>query len=131
MIVVDASAIAEILFMTPAADAIMDRIYTDDEPLVAPHVIDLEIAHVVRRRLLAREIDYDLAEGMIGAFQQIPINRFPHDALLGRIWTLRNNITAYDAAYVALAEVLEAPLVTRDRRLSQSRGHIARIEYVE
>jgi predicted nucleic acid-binding protein len=60
----------------------------------------------------------------------LPLRRYPHDLLLPRIWDLRNNLTAYDAAYVALAEALNAPLLTRDRRLATAAGHFAQVELV-
>jgi predicted nucleic acid-binding protein len=85
---------------------------------------------VVRRYAANREIDVERGRMALADLADLPLRRYPHDFLLPRVWDLRNNLTAYDAMYVALAEVLDAPLVTRDRRLAASPGHHARIEVV-
>lgn len=130
MIVIDASAILEVLLRTPAARAVEARIFRRAETFHAPHLIDLEVAQVLRRYVAGKQISATRGREALTDFSDLRIHRYPHTFLLDRIWTLRDNITAYDAAYVALAEALGAPLVTRDTRLAASAGHRARIECV-
>jgi predicted nucleic acid-binding protein len=127
VIVVDASALIEVLLRTPAADAVEDRLFASGETLHAPHLIDVEAAQVIRRYAATREIDGERGRLALDDLADFPLRRYPHDLLLRRIWSLRNNLTAYDAAYVALAEALDAPLLTRDRRLAAAAGHHAQI----
>jgi predicted nucleic acid-binding protein len=129
-LVVDASAIVDLLVGSSAAPRIFDRIIASQDGLHAPHAIDLEVAQAVRR-LWRRGLTTDSdAEQMAETYRRLPIERHPHLPLLKRVWELRHNISAYDAAYVALAESLGAPLVTRDRRLAQSGVHRAMVEYI-
>ena len=128
MIVVDASAVIEVLLNTPAGVRVADRLFADGETLHAPHLLDLEVAQVLRRYALSAELDAARGAQALEDLAALPLSRYPHDVLLPRIWELRHNVTAYDAAYVALAEALAAPLVTRDAALAASRGHAARIE---
>lgn len=128
MIVVDASALLEALLRTPAAEAVEDRLFAPGQTLHAPHLLDVEVAQVVRRYAANGEIDGERGRAALTDLADLPVRRYPHDILLPRIWDLRNNLTAYDAAYVALAEALDAPLLTRDRRLAAASGHRAQIE---
>jgi predicted nucleic acid-binding protein len=128
MIVVDASAMLEALLRTPAASAVERRLFQRSETLHAPHLIDVEVAQVVRRYAANREISGERGRMALADLADLPLRRYPHDFLLPRVWDLRNNLTAYDAVYVALAEALEAPLLTRDKRLAVAPGHHARIE---
>lgn len=130
MIIVDASALLEILLNTPSGDAVASRLFSDDEALHAPHLLDVEIAQVLRRYALIGELEPARGLQAMEDLIDLPITRYPHDLLLPRIWELRHNLTAYDAAYVALAEALAAPLVTRDARLASAGGHRAHIELV-
>ena len=130
MIVVDASAVLETLLRTPAAAAVEGRLFDSRQTLHAPHLIDVEVAQVVRRYAAAGELDAERGREALADLADFPLLRYPHDLLLQRIWELRNNLTAYDAAYVALAEVLGAPLLTRDRRLAAAPGHHAQVELV-
>jgi predicted nucleic acid-binding protein len=130
VIVVDASALLEALLRTSAAKAVEDRLFAARQTLHAPHLLDVEVAQVIRRYAANGEIDAERGRMALADLADFPLRRYPHDFLLPRIWDLRNNLTAYDAAYVALAEVLNAPLVTRDRRLATAAGHRARIELV-
>jgi predicted nucleic acid-binding protein len=98
--------------------------------LHAPHLLDAEVAHVVRRYAAIGQIGPERGRALLGDLADIPMQRHPHDWLLPRVWELRHNLTAYDAIYVALAEALDAPLVTRDRRLAAAPGHQARVELV-
>ena len=91
-------------------------------------LVDIEVAHVVRRYAARGEIDGQRGRLALIDLADFPLLRYPHDPLLPRIWDLRNNLTAYDAVYVALAEALGVPLITRDRRLAGVAGHQARIE---
>ncbi|MGH6957033.1 MAG: type II toxin-antitoxin system VapC family toxin [Caulobacteraceae bacterium] len=128
MIVVDASVVLEALLRTPAARAVESRLFATGESLHAPHLIDIEVAQVLRRYESRGELQPQRGQEALADFSDLPLRRYPHDLLLGRIWTLRRNLTAYDAAYVALAELLDAPLLTRDRRLAAAPGHGARVE---
>ncbi len=92
------------------------------ETLVCPHLIDAEIMHSLRRQVQRNEIDVALAARAITAWGHMGVERIGVTDLLGRIWELRENVTAYDATYVALAEVMGAPLVTSDARLAQAPG---------
>jgi predicted nucleic acid-binding protein len=128
--VVDASTLLEVLLRTASATALEARLFAAGETLHAPHLIDIETAQVLRRYAAAGEIDQDRGRAALQDLADFPLRRYPHDLLLPRIWALRHNVTAYDAAYVALAEALDAPLLTRDRRLAAASGHRARIEVV-
>ena len=130
MIVVDASALLEVLLQTSGAKAVEGRLFARRESLHAPHLLDIEVAQVIRRYTAKREIDSMRGLAVLTDLADIPLRRYPHDFLLPRIWELRNNLTAYDAAYVALAEALDAPLLTRDRRIATAAGHQARVELI-
>ena len=130
MIVVDASALLEALLRTPAAIAVEKFLFDSSQTLHAPHLLDVEVAQVIRRYATNGEIDADRGRAALADLADFPLRRYPHDFLLPRVWELRNNLTAHDAVYVALAEALDAPLLTRDRRLAAAPGHHARIELV-
>ena len=130
MIVVDASAVLEVLLQTPAAPRIEARLFAPAEALSVPHLLDLEVTHVLRRYEATGVIDAQRGQEAIDDLTAWPLTRYPHDLFLGRIWALRHNLTAYDAAYVALAESLAVTLVTCDTRLAASVGHRATIELV-
>jgi predicted nucleic acid-binding protein len=130
VIVVDASALLEALLRTPAADAVQRRLFQPQQTLHAPHLLDVEVAQVLRRYALIGDIDAARGSAALADLADFPLRRYPHDFLLQRVWELRNNLTAYDAVYVALAEALGAPLITRDQRLATAAGHHARVELV-
>jgi predicted nucleic acid-binding protein len=130
VIVVDASAALEMLLRTPAGLTVEQRLFHGGETLYAPHLIDLEIAQVLRRYAITGAVDSERCRMALLDWADVPLRRFPHDFLLSRVWELRDNMTAYDAVYVALAEVLDAPLLTRDQRLASAPRHHARIELV-
>jgi predicted nucleic acid-binding protein len=130
MIVVDASALLEALLRTPVAKVLDERLFDRRETLHAPHLLDIEVAQVIRRYAVNGEISGECGRMALADLAGFPIHRYPHDFLLPRIWDLRNNLTAYDAAYIALAEALKAPLLTRDQRLAAAPGHHARVELV-
>lgn len=118
MIVLDASVVIEVLLQTDDGIAVADRILTSNETLHAPHLIDIEVAQVLRRFVLRGEVKAERARQALEVLVEFPLTRYDHEPLLSRIWELRENLTAYDAAYVALAEGLDATLITRDRRLA-------------
>ena len=128
MIVLDASAAIEWLLQTPAGRRIEQRIYPQNESLHCPHVMDLEIAQVLRR--LAREsvITAHRAQEAIEDLLDLKITRYPHFVFLPRIWHHRHNFSAYDSAYLALAEELRATLITRDSRFAAGIGRSIRVE---
>lgn len=128
MIVVDASAVLELLLQTPAAKAIAERVFATGETLHAPHLLDVEVAQVVRRYWLSGEVSDWRGRQSLDDLRRMPIERYGHEILLPRMWELRANATAYDATYLALAEALVAPLVTRDARLGSVPGCRARVE---
>lgn len=120
MIVVDASAFAELIL--GGGRAPLDRDFH------APSVCDLELASTVRRLLRSRRLTLEGAATAIAEYLSMPLTRYQHTALLGRVLELRDNFTAYDASYVALAEWLEAPLLTADRRLARAvRRHVPHV----
>jgi predicted nucleic acid-binding protein len=128
VIVLDASVVLDLLLRSTAAKALEERMFAPGESLHAPHLIDLEIAQVLRRYWLAGELTAIRAGEAFEDLAALPLQRYGHEVFLGRIWELRNNVTAYDAAYLALAEVLGAPLLTRDKRLAAASGHHAIVE---
>ena len=130
MIVVDASALLEALLRTPAAAAVEERLCDVGDTLHAPHLIDIEVAQVLRCYAAAGQIEPGRCREALSDLSDFPLHRCPYDVLLPRVWELRHNLTAYDAVYVALAEVLDAPLLTRDRRLAASAGHHAQVDLV-
>jgi len=130
VIVIDASALLEALLRTPAAEAVERRLFEQGQTLHAPHLLDVEVAQVVRRYAANGEISDERGRAALHDLADFPVQRYPHDFLLSRVWELRNNLTAYDAVYVALAEALDAPLLTRDKRLAAATGHRARVEVV-
>ena len=130
MIVLDASVVVEILLRTAGASRIEERVFGAGEALHAPHLLDVEVAHVVRRYGLAGELPAARAAQALDLLTTMPLMRHPHGPMLSRIWALRDNLTAYDAAYVVLAEGLGATLVTCDARLARARGHKAHVELV-
>lgn len=130
MIVVDASALLEALLRTPAAAAVEERLFDVGHTLHGPHLIDIEVAQVLRRYAATGQIEPGRCGDALDDLSDFPLHRYPHDVLLPRVWELRHNLTAYDAVYIALAEALDARLVTRDRRLAATSGHRARVDLV-
>jgi predicted nucleic acid-binding protein len=123
VIVVDASVLLEVLLRMPAAGAVEARLFSEPrQTLHAPHLLDVEVAQVLRRYAAMDEIDQQRGEVALADLMDFPIRRYPHDVLLTRVWSLRSNFTAYDAVYVALAEALDARLFTRDQRLAAAVG---------
>ena len=128
MIVLDASAAVDWLLQTPAGRRIEERLYSRKESLHAPHLLDLEVTQVLRRLERQGIIGGSRAEEAVRDLFDLRIHRYPHFVFLTRVWQLRNNLSAYDAAYVVLAEELKATLITRDNRLANAAGHAAEVE---
>jgi predicted nucleic acid-binding protein len=129
MIVLDASAVVDMLVNSPAGMRAWVRVAAADS-LHAPQLLDIEVLHVLRRNALRHALDPTRAMEALQDLADLPIVRYPHEPLRPRIWELRSTLSAYDAAYVALAEALHAPLVTLDSRLAASHGHQAHIELI-
>lgn len=130
MIVVDASALLEFLLQTSLGARVEARLFRDDGDLHAPHLVDVEIVQGLRRLVRAGEVSSGRADQAIEDLTDLDLHRHAHIDFLGRTWKLRDNFSAYDAMYVALAEALEAPIVTCDHPLGKAPGHRARIEVI-
>ena len=96
----------------------------------APHLVDIEVAHVVRRLAAQGLVDQTRAFQALEDHADLRMVKYPHTDLLARVWELRHNLSAYDAAYIALAEMLDAPLITRDKAFASSKGHRVFVELV-
>jgi predicted nucleic acid-binding protein len=128
VIVLDASAVVELLLQTDTGVALGRRLLQVEETLHAPHLLDIEVTQVIRRFVLSGAVDEDRGSAALRDLMDLDVTRHPHDVLLPRVWQLHRNLTAYDASYVALAEALGAVLLTTDGRLAKSSGHDAKID---
>ncbi len=125
----DASAAVTVLLnLDPAAGNIRLRTSLPGENLHVPHLFDVEVLHVLRRHSLSGTLSESREHLALNRLHDMRLSRYSHTAFLDRIWELKNNLTAYDAAYVALAETLSAPLVTTDARLARAPGIRAVVE---
>jgi predicted nucleic acid-binding protein len=127
VIVVDASLIVDVLLQSDDAEALSARLLDPGQMLNAPHLLDIEVAQALRRYARIGDIDAARGRAALEDLVDLPIERYPHGLLVTRVWTYRNNLTAYDATYLALAEALDCPVWTRDRRFAASpvaRGRI-------
>lgn len=125
MIVLDASVVVELLTNGQLAESIRNDLARRDESFLVPHLIDVEVVGAIRRLLAGRRIDAHRSAQFLAGLASLPAERYAHTPLLGRIWELRHNFTAYDAAYIALAEATDSVLYTCDEKLR--RGHRARV----
>jgi len=129
VIVVDASVLAPAL-ADDTSDGDLSRARLRGNILVAPELIDLEVASVWRRQVTAGRLEVRRADEAVADLLALPLQRVRHRKLLTRCWELRHNLTQYDAAYVALAELLDAVLVTGDKRLSRAPGVCCRVDVI-
>ena len=130
MIVVDASAVVESIVLEGHIPGLSERL-TNDGDLHAPHLVDVEVTHALRRLVASGQLTSDRASDARMDAADLLLMRYPHLVLLERAWELRENMTVYDGVYIALAELLRAPLVTCDARLAQTPGHHAEVEVFE
>jgi predicted nucleic acid-binding protein len=121
MLVVDASCLYEVVSSGPRSERIRTRII-DAPAVAAPHLIDAEVLGIIRRDLMLGKLDGTAASLAVGELAAWPGERFGHLALIGRAWELRASVRTWDALYVALAEALDAPLLTLDGRLARAPG---------
>jgi predicted nucleic acid-binding protein len=128
VIVLDASCVVELLLRTQMGDLVAERIAPPVESLHAPHLLDIEVLHTLRRYALKGQLTAERADQAVDDLTDLGLERYSHDVLARRIWELRGNATAYDAAYLALAEALGSPLLTCDTRLREIPGVRARVE---
>jgi predicted nucleic acid-binding protein len=127
VLVVDTSAVIDALAGRPPDERLLARLGSDGD-LHAPHLLDVELLHALRRLVAAGHLSEDRAADARSDFADLTIARYEHGFLADRIWELRHDLTAYDATFVALSEALDVPLVTHDRRLAATPGHRARVE---
>ncbi|MGH3633286.1 type II toxin-antitoxin system VapC family toxin [Mycobacterium sp.] len=127
MIVVDTSALIDAVLTRPPKPGLLARL-SDDGDLHAPHLIDVEVLHALRRLALTRAVHEARLDDARTDIKDITLTRYPLGPLADRVWGLRHQLTAYDAVFVALAEALEVPLITCDRRLARAGGHHAHVE---
>ncbi|HXH59158.1 type II toxin-antitoxin system VapC family toxin [Iamia sp.] len=130
MLVVDASCLVEVLIGGPGAEAIRDRLAADGDH-AAPHIVDVEVFGVVRREHQQGRLDHTAATQAVEDLEAWPGERFGHRLLLARAWALRDTVRGWDAMYVALAEALDAILVTTDQRLAAATGPACSIEVID
>ena len=131
MIVLDASALVELVLGTPAGRTIATRIADPALALHVPHLADVEVAQALRRYAKEGEVDAKAAAAALEDLRALDLQRHAHEPLLDRVWALRNNLSAYDAVYVALAEVLDTTVLTCDGRLARAPGLARRVELVK
>ena len=120
MIVLDASAAVELVTGSRLGSRVAERIADSAATLHAPHLLDLEVLQTLRRYDTLGVITGERTDGALAALSQLDLTRYSHEELAGRIWALRSNLTAYDAAYVALAEALAAEILTCDAKLART-----------
>jgi predicted nucleic acid-binding protein len=120
MSVVDASVVVEYLADGPDASVAAVRLHSEPFALLAPHLIDAEVGHALRRHVAAGELSARAAGRALQEFRDLPLHRQGHEVLLDAAWALRSNLSFYDALYVALAALAEQPLITFDARLAKT-----------
>lgn len=131
MIVVDASIVVDLLLdLKPHSTLVVDRLKNESPHLFAPHLLDAEVAQVLRRFVLRYEIPLDRANLALDDLLALPIIRYPHTPLIKRAFDLRENVTIYDGIYLALAEGIGVPLLTRDQSLAKVQGLNVKVEII-
>jgi predicted nucleic acid-binding protein len=126
VIVLDASIVVELLTNGSLAGSLRHDLAGRQESLIAPHLIDIEVASALRKLAAGQRIDSHRCEQFLAGLSALPAQRYAHTPLVGRMWELRHNFTAYDAAYIALAEATNSTLYTCDEKLGK--GHSARVK---
>ena len=130
MIVVDASAVLELLLQSDRAEAIAAVAFAPSQHMHAPHLLDIEVLQVLRRLIQHKVMKPARASTALDDYASLVIERHDHAPLLRRVLELRDSMTSYDGAYVALAEALDSPLLTCDAHLARSHGHRANITLI-
>jgi predicted nucleic acid-binding protein len=125
MIVLDASIVVELLTNGTLADSLRRDLAGSGDSFIVPHLVDVEVASALRKLVAGERIDSHRSEEFLAGLAALPAERYSHIPLLSRIWELRHNFTAYDAAYIALAEATNSVLYTSDEKLCK--GHHARV----
>lgn len=132
MIVLDASAAADVILkVEPKASRIRERMGNSEGGIHVPHIFEIEVLSTLRRHFFSGDLSEEREAEALHDLSTMTLTRHPHTPFIERIWELKENVTAYDAAYIALSETLDAPLITSDGRLARSSGHRARIELFE
>jgi len=130
LIVVDASAVLEVLLQKPGAWLVQERMFAEGTSLHVPHLLDLEVVQVLRRHSLAGSLTAKRGVEALERLSELVLTRYSHHELLRRVWSLRHNVSAYDAVYLALAEALDAKLLTTDARLAAAAASHSRVVLV-
>ena len=125
MIVLDASVVVELLTNGPLADSLRRDLAGRGESFIVPHLLDVEVVSALRSLVAGQRIDSHRSDQLLTGLAALPAERYAHTPLVGRIWELRHNFTAYDAVYIALAEATNSVLYTCDAKLSK--GHRAQV----
>jgi predicted nucleic acid-binding protein len=131
VIVVDASALLEFLLQTSIGVRVEARLFRDEDELHAPHLVDVEVVQGLRRLVRMGEVSSGRADEAIADLTDLDLHRHPHVDLLSRAWKLRDNVSAYDAMYISLAEAIEATIVTCDSPLAKAPGRRVRIDVID
>jgi predicted nucleic acid-binding protein len=127
VIIFDASAVTELLVKSPVGLDLTEDLAARDDALIVPHLLDVEVVSALRRMAAGGHIQSSRMDQLLWELSMFPAERYPHLPFLGRIWELRNNFTAYDAVYIALAEATGGVLYTTDEKLC--RGHRAKVRH--
>jgi predicted nucleic acid-binding protein len=130
VIVLDASSAIEWLLQTRTGTRVAQRILSSGETLHAPHMLDVEVTQVFRRHVARGAVTASRAEEALQDLLDLRVRRYSHVFFLRRVWELRNTLTAYDAVYVALAEALDATLLTCDGKIASAPGHHANVQVI-
>ncbi len=117
MIVLEASLVVELLTNGPLADAVRRELVDSGDSFIVPHLLDIEVISAIRGLVAGGRLDPHRSDQILTDLEELPVERYAHTSLLGRIWELRHNFTAYDAAYIALAEATNSLLYTSDEKL--------------
>jgi predicted nucleic acid-binding protein len=129
VIILDASAVIEFLMRAEKVPVLSDALEKTDQ-IACPVILDLEVLNVLRRQVQEKVVTLPRSEEALELYGQLPLVRYPTSLVAEKIWALRNNFTSYDASYIALAEVLDVPIYTKDQKWKGKRGHGAEIHFI-